>query len=330
MAGSVTRVKSGASGGDGLGQLIADLKIQNEVAAWLSWLERQRRSSELTVAAYRRDAIAFFRFLAFHMGATPSLDTLESMTRADFRAWMAAERSRGQAATSIARALSSIKSLFDYLGRRRLCTNGAIASIRGPKLSPPVPRPLGVGEATEAIEAVGENARIGWVAKRDRAVLMLLYGSGLRISEALGLNRRDIPVEGAVDVLRIKGKGGKERVVPLLPQVAVAVRDYLCALPIGGGAGDPLFVGERGSRLSPRMIQRALENLRLRLGLPDTASPHALRHSFATHLLGAGVDLRALQELLGHSSLSTTQRYTDVDAKGLLATYRVAHPRARS
>jgi integrase/recombinase XerC len=306
-----------------------DRATREAVAGWLGWLERERRAGEMTVRAYRRDGMAFFRFLASHKGEAPTLAMLSELSRADFRAWMAAQREQGLHASSIARSLSSIKSLFRYLAKRRLCENAAIVLLRGPKLPHSVPKPLGLAEASEAVAAASELASKPWMGKRDAALLMLLYGAGLRIAEALSLNRRDISEADSSELLRIQGKGRKERVVPLLSQVAQAIRDYLSAVPYGGGAGDPLFVGARGGRLSPRIAQRTMARMRPILGLPETASPHALRHSFATHLLGSGVDLRALQELLGHASLSTTQRYTDIDATGLLATYHAAHPRAR-
>ncbi len=330
MAGSAAQVTPGNELAAGLAHLIAEAEVRQGVTSWLDWLERQRRAGDLTLRAYRQDVIGFFRFLSGHLGEVPSLASLEGLTRADFRAWMAAERARGLGASSIARALSAIKGLFHHLARRRLCANGTIAALRGPRLARAMPKPLTVPEAIEAIAAVGEAAPAIWIGKRDAAILMLLYGSGLRIAEAISLNRRDAPLDGPIDLLRVRGKGGKERVVPLLAQVLEAIRDYLRACPHGGGAGDPLFLGARGGRLNPRLVQRAMQALRPILGLPENASPHALRHSFATHLLGAGVDLRALQEMLGHSSLSTTQLYTEVDATQLIATYQAAHPRARS
>jgi len=330
MAGPVARLSAPDPSPDGFPLFVAEPYLAAAITSWLQWMERQRRARELTIEAYGRDVAGFLRFLAGHFGQAPSIGMLSQLGRADFRAWMAAERARGLAPASIARGLSSIKNLFHHLARRRLCANGAIASLKGPRLPHSVPKPLTVAEASEAIERVGDLARSPWMAKRDTAILMLLWGSGLRIAEALALNRRDIAAEGPLDALRIKGKGGKERIVPLLPVVLDAVREYRMALPIGGGAGDPLFVGARGGRLNARLVQRAIAQLRAYLGLPETASPHALRHSFATHLLGEGVDLRALQEMLGHASLSTTQRYTDVDAASLIATYKAAHPRARS
>lgn len=326
MAGSAASLTEDTT----LSSLRAEPDLQAAIGAWLDWLSHQRRVADLTVEAYRRDAVHFVNFLTEHFGELPSLASLAALTRSDFRAWMARERDRGQQAASTARALSAIKNLFRYLAKKGLGANGVIGNLRNPKLPRSLPKPLTVGEAIEAVDAVSDLRETVWVAKRDLAVLMLLYGCGLRISEALGLNRRDIPLTGDISTLRIKGKGNKQRIVPLLPNVLEAVRDYLGACPFGGGAGDPLFLGARGARLNPRLIQASMQKLRLMLGLPETATPHALRHSFATHLLGGGVDLRAIQELLGHSSLSTTQRYTDIDATQLMAIYSAAHPRARS
>jgi integrase/recombinase XerC len=223
--------------------------------------------------------------------------------------------------------LSAIKNFARFLAKRGLGQNGALAAIRNPKLPRSVPKPLNAVEAEDALEAVAGLHETDWIGRRDLAVLTLLYGCGLRISEALGLARRDAPKPGGS--LRILGKGSKTRVVPVLPIVAEAIQDYIKALPIPCEPEGPLFLGAKGKRLSPRLVQMAMQKLRLQLGLPETATPHALRHSFATHLLAGGGDLRAIQELLGHASLSTTQRYTEVDAAQLLAVYNAAHPRAR-
>lgn len=303
--------------------------LQDAIGRWLVWLRHERRVADLTAEAYARDAGQFLRFLNQHHGELPRLKTLANLSRADFRAWMAARQSEGIEARSQARSLSAIKSLFRFLARHGLAANGVISTLRAPKLPRAVPKPLNVSEALEAVDAVASLQDEDWIGKRDAAILLLLYGCGLRIGEAVGLNRRDIPLSGDAATLTVTGKGRKTRVVPLLAQVREAVRDYLGACPWGGTGSDPLFVGAKGGRLNPRLIQKAMQTLRLALGLPETATPHALRHSFATHLLGAGADLRAIQELLGHSSLSTTQRYTDVDAQHLLSVYGAAHPRAR-
>jgi integrase/recombinase XerC len=297
------------------------------IEQWLNWLAHERRSSVHTVGAYARDVKDLLRFLEGYRGEAPSLAGFAAADRNDFRSWMAARSNRGIEAASTARALSAVKNLARFLAKRGLAANGALSGMRNPKLPRSVPKPLNTVEAEDALEAVTDLHEAEWIGKRDLAVLTLLYGCGLRISEALGLSRREAPKAGAS--LRIKGKGGKTRMVPVLPVVAEAIADYLKALPIPCEPEGPLFLGAKGRRLSPRLVQLAMQKLRLQLGLPEIATPHALRHSFATHLLAGGGDLRAIQELLGHSSLSTTQRYTEVDAARLLAVYNAAHPRAR-
>jgi integrase/recombinase XerC len=304
--------------------------LQNALGQWLTWLAHERRVANLTHAAYGRDIGQFLSFLSRHQGELPHLSTLASLSRGDFRAWMAARQTEGIEARSLARSLSALKNLFRFLAKRGLAHNGAIATMRAPKLPRAVPKPLTVGEAIDVVDEVASLQDEEWIGRRDAAILMLLYGAGLRIGEAVSLNRRDLPTTGEARTLTVTGKGRKTRVVPLLPEIVTAVRDYLKACPWGGTGSDPLFMGAKGGRLSPRLVQKAMQTLRLALGLPETATPHALRHSFATHLLGAGGDLRAIQELLGHASLSTTQRYTDVDAQHLLQVYQAAHPRARS
>jgi integrase/recombinase XerC len=303
--------------------------LQNALGLWLTWLAHERRVADLTRAAYTSDIGQFLSFLARHQGELPHLSTLTALTRGDFRAWMAARQADGIEARSLARALSALKNLFRFLAKRDLAANGAIATLRAPKLPRSVPKPLTVGEAMDVVDEVASLQDVDWIGKRDAAILMLLYGAGLRIGEAVSLSRRDLPMTGEARTLTVTGKGRKTRIVPLLPEVVASVREYLTACPWGGTGSDPLFMGAKGGRLSPRLVQMAMQTLRLALGLPETATPHALRHSFATHLLGAGGDLRAIQELLGHASLSTTQRYTDVDAQHMLSVYQAAHPRAR-
>jgi integrase/recombinase XerC len=296
---------------------------------WLAWLGHERRSSPHTLAAYSRDLAAFLGFLTGHLGQPAALADLSQLSRADFRAWLAARGREGLSAASSARALSVLRGFFRFLDRRGLAKNAAIALLLSPKLPRSVPKALTAGEALEAVDAVGDLSDEPWVAKRDTALLALLYGAGLRLGEALSLKLRDLPKPGgATATLTVTGKGRKQRLVPLLPAVLEAVADYLEAAPFADPDG-PLFRGVRGARLHPRIVQGRLQQLRPLLGLPETATPHALRHSFATHLLAGGGDLRAIQELLGHASLSTTQRYTDVDAAALLKVYDRAHPRAR-
>ncbi|GAB2178110.1 tyrosine recombinase XerC [Dongia sp. agr-C8] len=297
------------------------------IEQWLSWLAHERRGSAHTVDGYARDLKDLLRFLEQYRGETPTLAAFTAADRNDFRAWMADRNKRRLEPASTARALSAIKNFTRFAAKRGLGQNTALAAIRNPKLPRSVPKPLNAVEADDALEAVTDLHDTDWIGRRDLAVLTLLYGCGLRISEALGLARRDAPRPNGT--LRIRGKGNKTRVVPVLPVVAEAIQDYLKALPIPCEPEGPLFLGAKGKRLSPRLVQLAMQKLRMQLNLPETATPHALRHSFATHLLAGGGDLRAIQELLGHASLSTTQRYTEVDAAQLLAVYNAAHPRAR-
>ena len=301
------------------------------VAEWLDRLADERQLSAHTIAAYRRDLGGFLKFLAAHQGAAPDLATLAGLTVRDLRAWLARRAADGYARTSTARALSAVRVFFRHLEREGVPVSAALALVRAPRIPRGVPRPLSEGQAKAVVDLEGRSAGAppGWVARRDAAVLLLLYGCGLRIGEALSLDRGDAPpADGALHSLVITGKGRKQRLVPVLPIVAEAVADYLAACPHALGPGDPLFVGVRGRRLQPRLVQQTMAGLRGALGLPASATPHALRHSFATHLLAGGGDLRTIQELLGHASLSTTQRYTEVDEAGLMAAYSAFHPRA--
>jgi integrase/recombinase XerC len=300
--------------------------LRAAIIAWLDWLSAERRASPHTVAAYARDLAAFFDFLGGHRGALPDLAAMSALTPADFRAFLAARAMDGRERTTIARGLSVLRGFVRFLERRGLAAAPGLAALRAPKLPASVPKPLTVEDADAAIEAAGEVAQSPWQQKRDIAILTLLYGCGLRISEALGLSLREAPRD---EVLVVVGKGRKERHVPVLPAVRAAVAEYLAACPYALTKDGPLFVGARGGPLSPRLVQRQMQTLRGMLGLAETATPHALRHSFATHLLGGGGDLRAIQELLGHASLSTTQRYTKVEPEHLLKVYEAAHPRAR-
>ncbi len=299
--------------------------LRAAISLWAAWLGGERRASAHTIAAYGRDLAFFLDFLTLHLGETPSLATLGHLLPADFRAYLA-HRAAVVERRSIARGLSVVRGFIRFLERRGLASSPALAVLRAPKLPHGVPKPLSVADAAEMIDAPAALVKSTWQAKRDVAVLTLLYGCGLRISEALGLKRSEAP-QG--EPLMITGKGQKQRMVPVLPAVREAIADYLAACPYALAADGPLFVGVRGGPLGPRLVQRRMEVLRVALGLPETATPHALRHSFATHLLGAGGDLRAIQELLGHASLSTTQRYTSVETERLLAVYEAAHPRAR-
>jgi integrase/recombinase XerC len=300
--------------------------LAQAIARWQAWLQHERRASPHTVASYGRDLAGFCDFLVEHLGEVPGLGHLVMLAAADFRAWLARRAGDGLERSSTARALSTLRTFFRFLDRQGFAYNPALAAIRTPKLPRALPKPLTEADAAEAITAVAALPKDAWQGKRDAAVLALLYGAGLRIAEALGLVRGNAPL--GPGLLTILGKGSKERVVPILPAVAAAVADYVAACPWHLPPDGPLFVGARGGPLNARLVQRQMERLRGWLGLPETATPHALRHSFATHLLGNGGDLRAIQELLGHASLSTTQRYTAVDSAALLAAY-AAHPRAR-
>jgi integrase/recombinase XerC len=296
------------------------------IARWFDWLETERRVSPHTIAAYGRDLASFLAFLTEHRGGIPDLAALTALLPADFRAWLAHRVGEEIGRSSNARALSTLRNFFRFLERRGLAKNAALIAVKSPKLPKPVPKALTAEEAQTALDGVAGMEREIWVAKRDLAILTLLYGAGLRIGEALGLRRGEAPAAGAT--LAVTGKGNKTRLVPILPAVADAIADYLAACPHALTKDGPLFVGARGGPLHPRLVQGAMAKLRAALGLPEHATPHALRHSFATHLLAGGGDLRSIQELLGHASLSTTQRYTKVDAARLLAVYDAAHPRA--
>jgi integrase/recombinase XerC len=304
--------------------------VAAEIGHWLGHLNAERRMSDKTLDAYRRDVAQFLSFLAEHLGGAPSLKKLAALSPQDVRAFMAARRGQGIGSRSLMRGLAGARSFARFLERNGKGKVAALAAVRAPKSARTLPKPLPISAARAVSDAdlrAGE-AREPWVLARDAAVLALLYGSGLRISEALSLKRKDIPAPGAGDVLVVKGKGNKERMVPVLPQVLKLIADYDVLCPHDLGRDGPMFIGARGGPLSPRIVQLAMARLRGALGLPATATPHALRHSFASHLLARGGDLRAIQELLGHASLSTTQIYTAVDSEQLLKAYRSAHPRA--
>jgi integrase/recombinase XerC len=298
-------------------------------AAWRDWLAHEKRQAALTVKAYQTDLFGFVAFCCDHLGGPPGLDQLVGLSAADFRAWLAWRHRRGLARASSARALAAVRSFYRYLDRQHGLQNAAVKALRTPRLARRLPRPLSIGQARELIEEVGEIATPDWVAKRDLALLLLLYGAGLRIGEALALERRALGREPArQQTLTVTGKGQKQRLLPLLPVIATALAAYLEHCPYRRGAEAPLFVGLRGRRLQPALVRRRMRSLRRRLGLPESATPHALRHSFATHLLAGGADLRVIQELLGHASLSTTQGYTGIEGERLMRLYRHAHPRA--
>ena len=294
---------------------------------WRRWIADEKRLSENTLSAYSRDIAAFFLFLNDHLGAPASLNDLNDLAAADFRSFLAHRAASGISNSSNARSMSTLRSFFRFLDRAGLVSNATLNAVRSPRPKAPIPKPIAAAEALDLIEAAGSLSDRPWIAKRDVALFTLLYGCGLRIDEALSLNRAEAPDS---DAMRVTGKGNKERVVPVLPVICAAIADYLEACPYSPPPDGPLFLGARGGRLNAGVVQRQMRKLRGLLGLPPSATPHSLRHSFATHLLGAGGDLRTIQELLGHASLSTTQRYTEVDAEKLIAVHEDAHPRAKS
>lgn len=299
----------------------ADLLIQR----WLAALTNERRASIHTVTAYGRVVRQFVDFLTKHTARPADASALAAADLSDFRAFLASRRADGASPSTVAHAASALKAWYRWLGRTAGIKNPAIIALQSPKVNKPLPRPLAPVDAATVGQAAERPDAEPWIAARDMAVLLLLYGCGLRISEALGLKRSAVPFG---DSLRVIGKRNKERRVPILPVVAEAVEAYLQACPYMLEPNGPLFIGARGGPLNPRIIQSSMQRARIALGLPESATPHALRHSFATHLLARGADLRAIQELLGHASLSSTQVYTEVDAARILDIYRNAHPRA--
>lgn len=305
---------------------IADGRLLTAIEEWQRWLKTERRCSGHTAAAYGRDLAFFLKFLQDYTAKTPSFDILGKMEVTDFRAYLAARTQEGIGRTSLARNMSTLRNFFNFLERNALLSNPAINVIHSPSIPKALPKPLTREQAFNVIRTAGELQEAAWLKKRDMAFVTLLYGCGLRIGEALSLDVKDRP---ASDVMTILGKGHKERVVPVLPVVREMINAYLKERPDGAPDNAPLFIGARGERVNPGVMQRQMRKIRDMLGLPETATPHALRHSFATHLLSGGSDLRTIQELLGHSSLSTTQRYTGLDADRMMEVYTHAHPRAK-
>jgi integrase/recombinase XerC len=294
-------------------------------AAFLEWLERERRAAPLTVEAYGADLAGFLGFLTQHLGGEPDLAALGALRQADIRAWLAAEAAAGAGNATRARRLSAVRTFFRFLARRLGVENAAVGLVGTPRAKQPVPRALAEAQARAVTDGIGEMTDTAAMQARDTALFVLLYGCGLRIAEALALDVRDVP--GPDAMLRVVGKGSKERIVPVLPAVRAALAGWLALHP-DRAPDSALFVGARGGRLDAAVAQRTLRQFRRLNGLPEHATPHALRHSFATHLLAGGADLRSIQDLLGHASLSTTQRYTSVDEARLLEVWRKAHPRA--
>jgi integrase/recombinase XerC len=295
--------------------------------AWLAMLGDERRLAARSLEAYGRDVAAFLGFLTHHLGAAPDVAALAALEPRDLRAYLAHRRADTPPLgdRSLARALAAVRSFYQFLERRRGVLAPKLQLVKGPRLKPSLPRPVSASAADALLAAAADEPDEPWIGARDTAVLTLLYGAGLRIGEALALTGAVRPL---ADAITITGKGGKQRLVPILPIVRTAIEAYAAQCPFSLDRAGPLFRGAKGRALNARLIQTAIARLRLRLGLAPSATPHALRHAFATHLLGAGVDLRLIQELLGHASLSTTQRYTDVDSRALLEAFAKAHPRA--
>jgi integrase/recombinase XerC len=301
-----------------MGQQAHELK-----AEWLSALKHERRASPHTLIAYDDDVSRFLGFLQEHLGGAADARALAKLSAADIRAFITRRRAEGLGPRGVQRALAAIRGFFRYLAREGIADNAAPRAVRTPRIPRTLPRPLSVDDAARTIAEAGTRD-IDWLAARDTALLTLLYGAGLRISEALALQRKDVPFGAQLSII---GKGKKERVVPVLSAVRDAVADYAGKIPFTGAPDSSLFLSRRGKPMSAREAQALMQNLRSRLGLPERATPHALRHSFATHLLAGGGDLRAVQELLGHASLSTTQTYTAIDTQKLMEVYAKAHPR---
>jgi len=300
--------------------------VLTEKQRWLTQLAHERRLSVKTVEAYERDIRQFLAFLTTHFGGSVEISDLSDLKPMDLRAFLAHRRRDGAGSRTLGRGLAGIRSFLHHLERKGMANAAAISAMRAPKQPKSLPKPLTANQALGLVDANSQLDEEPWIAARNAAVLILLYACGLRISEALALTRADFPPDA--ESLRITGKGGKTRLVPLLPIAAQSIAHYLAICPWNPGINEPLFRGARGGSLQPAIVQKQMRLMRSALGLPDTATPHALRHSFATHLLAGGGDLRTIQELLGHASLSTTQIYTGVDSSRLLEIYDNAHPRA--
>lgn len=299
--------------------------LSEALIEWQRWLKVEKNMSRHTLRAYAGDLSQFVHFLSNHKGKAISIADVSDTSLNEFRSWMSRQTMNGRANASRARTLSGLKNFLSWMDKQGLAHNAAIKTVRTPKMPRKLPRPLHESQAFNIMADTGDG---DWVSLRDRALFTLLYGCGLRIDEALSLDIAQLPRDG---FLRVMGKGRKERQVPVLPEIEKALQEYRDACPYAEEGTRPLFIGEKnGKRLNQGVAQKAMRDLRRKLGLPETATPHALRHSFATHLLQNGANLREIQELLGHASLSTTQRYTDINAEEMLAIYRKAHPRAQA
>lgn len=299
--------------------------LQETLNRWQDWLRFEKHVSPHTFRAYCADLTHFISFIVEHIGRAPSLNDISDVGIRDFRAWMSRKAMDGTSNASRARSLSGVKSFLTWMDKKGILHNAAINTVRSPKLAHKLPRPLQEKQAKRVLENADLLVSEDWIGQRDRALFTLLYGCGLRINEALSLNISDLPRDG---FLRVIGKGNKERQVPVMDIVEETIRAYLALCPYPHIESRALFLGVKGQRLSQGIAQKAMRSLRGLLELPENTTPHALRHSFATHLLQNGANLREIQELLGHSSLSTTQRYTEIDTKALMKIYKSAHPRA--
>ena len=304
---------------------ITENECQKAVSLWLDWLGHERQLANNTQTAYLHDLEVFMSFMAKHLGGAVRLIDLQNLSTRDFRAYMTSVQLSGLSKSSIARAISTIKNFFRYLEQQISVKNDSINLLKSPKLPHSIPKALTVNDAKTSLKASKILAKSPWVGLRDMAILHLLYGCGLRISEAINMNGDEIPI---TETITITGKGGKQRLVPILPEVRGAIENYINVCPYIIKSDSPLFFGTQGKRLNPAIIQRTMRTIQGLVGLPSTATPHALRHSFGTHLLLSGADLRAIQELLGHTSLSTTQRYTEVNSAHLIEVHKKAHPRS--
>jgi integrase/recombinase XerC len=305
--------------------VLCEADLAKALIQWQDWLRLEKNVSRHTLRAYCIDVGYFIQFLNQYKEKSVSLNDLSGADIRDFRAWMSSKAKDGASNASRARSLSGVKNFLNWMGKSGILHNAAIGSIRAPKLPHKLPRPLYPGQAMSVVESASFNAPDSWMGPRDQALFALLYGSGLRIDEALSLNIGDMPRDGFI---RVVGKGRKERQVPVLAIVENLLKAYLKDCPFPQEPERALFLGARGERLNQGVAQRSMRELRVTLDLPETATPHALRHSFATHLLQNGANLREIQELLGHASLSTTQRYTEMNAEELMRVYKSAHPRA--
>ena len=309
---------------------IAEATLLSVIKDWTEKLKIEKNFSENTLEAYTSDLNGFLNFLKDHLGYPPGFTDFKNLTMVDIRAYLAERSSKGLKRSSTARSMSALKNFFGYLDLHGLTRNSVLSAVKTPPIPKPLPRALSIDDTINTINTIESVSKIKWIGKRDKALITTLYGAGLRLGEALALNQGSLPTtKGSHNMVTVLGKGNRQRLIPFLPKISEFIDNYLDDCPFPRRENAPLFYGARGKRLNPAVAQRQMRKARMLLNLPETSTPHALRHSFATHLLGAGGDLRTIQELLGHASLTTTQRYTDVDQTFLANVYNAAHPRAR-